>query len=134
MNKPLKDIENYEDIQLFVDCFYTKVQEDELLAPIFAMRIPDDQWPRHLNRMYNFWYSVLFGGQTYKGNPFAKHANLPIEAAHFDHWISLFNENLDELFDGPRAEDTKERVKSMGIAFKAKLAFIKANPNYRNIV
>lgn len=56
----MKDIKNIEDIKLFVDEFYSKVSDDQLLSPIFGMRIESGDWEKHLNRMYDFWNTVLF--------------------------------------------------------------------------
>ena len=42
----LADIKNLEDIKLLVDSFYTKVQKDNLIGPIFNEKI-GDQWPAH---------------------------------------------------------------------------------------
>ncbi len=39
----MKDITGLEDIQLFVDEFYSKVREDDAIGPIFANVITDWQ-------------------------------------------------------------------------------------------
>ena len=80
------DINDKEDIKIFVDSFYNKVQKDELLGPIFSSKIPDGNWSNHLERMYSFWNTVLFAHRDYRGNPFSKHASLPIQAPHFERW------------------------------------------------
>ena len=113
----MRDIENIEDIKLFVDEFYTKIREDKLLAPVFEMRIEPGGWEKHLNRMYDFWNTVLFFQRSYKGNPFSKHANLPIEEEHFSRWTSLFKTVIDSNFKGPCAEETKRRVDKMARLF-----------------
>ena len=64
-------------------------------------------WDTHLPRMYNFWNSVLLYKGDYKGSPFQKHANLPINKEHFNEWLSLFNKNLDEKFEGKMTEEAK---------------------------
>jgi len=56
----MKDIENLNDIQVFVYEFYDLVKEDQMLSPIFASRIADDDWGDHLKRMCDFWNTVLF--------------------------------------------------------------------------
>ncbi len=45
-----KDIESREDIELLVNQFYNKVNQDTLLAPVFS----HVDWPNHLPIMYNF--------------------------------------------------------------------------------
>ncbi len=72
-----KDILSLDDIKALVDTFYEKVRNDELLAPVFNSRI-GDRWPRHLEKMYAFWQTVLLDERTYFGSPFPPHAGLPV--------------------------------------------------------
>lgn len=113
------DIKNLEDIRLFVDKFYHNVAQDQLIGPVFADVIED--WAPHLEKMYQFWNAALFGVPGFRGNPFAKHAPLPINAAHFDRWLSLFNETIDENFEGEMAEDAKNRAILMAEMFLRRL-------------
>jgi len=46
----MKDIEDIADIKLFVNEFYIKVREDELLGIVFSAVIAGD-WQPHLDRM-----------------------------------------------------------------------------------
>lgn len=130
----MNDIEDLEDIKYFVDTFYGKIRADELLAPVFALRIHTDHWQVHLNRMYDFWNTVLFFQRAYKGNPFPKHVGLPIEAKHFQQWTTLFKATIDEAFTGPRAEETKNRVDKMALLFMRKLDYLKNNPDFTSIM
>ena len=79
------DVKNLEDITLFVDKFYEKVQYDALIGPVFAGAIQD--WTPHLEQMYRFWNAALFGVPGFRGNPFAKHAPLAIKEKHFERWL-----------------------------------------------
>jgi len=121
-----KDIEGLDDIIRFVDKFYGKVQKDELIGPIFNGVIKD--WEPHLQKMYAFWNAVLFGVPGFTGNPFARHAPLPIHEAHFERWILLFYETIDSLFAGEIANDTKRRAKTMAIMFLSKLKSMRGGP------
>ena len=64
----MKDIETREDIIQMVNTFYSRVQKDELLGPIFNGKI-QDRWETHLNTMYNFWSNILLGDNSYHGRP-----------------------------------------------------------------
>lgn len=130
----MNDITNKEDIKVFVDAFYAKVRKDMLIGAVFAARIANDRWPSHLERMYSFWNTVLFAQQDYRGNPFAKHADLPIQQLHFERWIELLIATIDETFVGEKAEEVKKRAAKMSIMFQAKLEHIRANDNYKNIM
>src|SRR5690242_16044412 len=101
----LQDILNRNDIELLVNTFYERAQKDELLGPVFNSKISD--WSKHLNIMYTFWETVVLDAYTYKGTPFAKHMDLPINKTHFDRWIQLFHSVVDELFAGENANNAK---------------------------
>ncbi|AOW20661.1 group III truncated hemoglobin [Urechidicola croceus] len=120
------DISTREDIKLMVDSFYNKVNEDEILSPIFN-DFSKVNWETHLPRMYDFWGSILLAEGNYKGSPFLKHIPLPVDKTHFDRWIQLFNKNMDELFEGEMANATKLRAKSIAHIFQTKLEFINKN-------
>ena len=108
-----KDLHNIEDIKKMVDHFYGLVRQDDVLAPVFLEKIPGD-WTPHLETMYRFWNAILFNIHEYSGNPLMKHMTLPIQQIHFERWIELFYKTVNELFDGPVAEDAK--TKAMVIA------------------
>lgn len=121
--KTRKDIEGLDDIILFVNSFYDKVQSDELIGPIFNAVITD--WGPHLEKMYAFWNAALFGVPGFKGNPFARHAPLGLEKPHFERWLQLFNETIDTYFEGTMATDTKTRADTMAILFLSKIESMK---------
>lgn len=120
----LQDIQTQEDIKLLVDTFYSKVQVQSLIGPIFNERIKD-QWPEHLSKMYRFWETVLLGIHTYQGAPFAPHATLPIDAPHFKIWLELFHTTVDELFSGTKANEAKWRADKMAEMFQSKLQHLR---------
>jgi hemoglobin len=82
-------------VERLVRSFYAKVREDALLAPIFEARIHD--WEPHLQRMCAFWSSVALMSGRYHGSPMVKHLPLPVDAAHFDRWLALFEETAREV-------------------------------------
>ncbi|WP_460893517.1 group III truncated hemoglobin [Rufibacter soli] len=119
-----KDITGLEDIKVMVDEFYGLVRQDELLAPIFLYRL-NTHWEPHLEKMYTFWNAALFGQRGYTGNPFAKHATMPVESEHFKRWLSLFNATIDTYFEGPVAEEAKARGFIMATNFERRIEGIK---------
>jgi len=113
------DIQNRADIELLVNTFYEKAQQDDLLGPVFNSKISD--WEKHLNIMYTFWETVILDAYTYKGTPFNKHVDLPINKTHFDRWVNLFHHVVDELFAGQNAGNAKQRATQFGLVFWAKM-------------
>jgi hemoglobin len=120
------DIQTIEDIQLLVNTFYTRVQQNELLAPIFASKISD--WTPHLEKMCRFWQTILLHQHTYSGSPFPPHASLPIEQMHFDQWLLLWHTTVDEFFEGSVASEAKKRGELMAQLFHFKIDYIKNHP------
>lgn len=119
----MTDITSRKEIEILVNEFYTRVQKDELLAPVFAHL----DWPHHLPVMYNFWSSVLLGDMSYTGNPFAKHAALKIEKKHFQQWLKLFTETIDAHFSGSTATEAKTRAFTIANLFMHKMGLMKPN-------
>lgn len=107
-----RDLQPTDDIELLVDTFYGKVHNDDLLGPIFNEAL-QEEWPVHLNKMYNFWHTVLLDDPLYFGNPFLPHVDLPNGKHYFDHWLKLFHSTLDQLFEGEKTEETKRQVNRM---------------------
>lgn len=116
----MKDIENRSDVKLLVDSFYNKVNEDELLGPIFN-KVAAVNWDEHLPKMYDFWDTLLFASQTYKGRPFDAHMPLPLSEEHFTRWLSLFTSTVDELFEGEIANEAKTKAGNIAGIFKFKM-------------
>ena len=117
-----KDIENIEDIKTMVDAFYEKVREDGLLKDVFN-NVIQDRWPEHLEKMYRFWQTVLLDEHTYNGSPFVPHAQLPVDKDHFQRWMKLFSETVDNNFKGEKAERAKWQGERMAAMFLSKITY-----------
>jgi hemoglobin len=87
-----------------VHSFYGKVREDEVLGPVFDRAISD--WPHHLEKMVDFWSSVMLTTGRYKGNPMMMHLKhiARIRPEMFDRWLELWRETARELLDQAGAE------------------------------
>jgi hemoglobin len=124
------DIETSADVRLLVDRFYEKVRRDPLIGPIFD-EVAKVDWPSHLATLYSFWETLLNvekkGSPTYSGAPFPKHAVLPLEKAHFDRWLQLFLETVDENFAGPKATEAKGRALSIADTFARLMGLLPAH-------
>lgn len=112
------DILTEADVSVLVNAFYAKVREDVLLGNIFNHVIKDN-WPAHLNRMIDFWSTVLLYTRTYKDDPMPKHLQLLVGKEHFDRWLALFDETISEHFDGQIAENARKRAASIASIMQA---------------
>lgn len=117
------DIQSASDIKILVDVFYGKVNEDELLSPIFN-EIARVDWDSHLPALYSFWETLLLGAGTYKGAPFPMHAALPLEQRHFERWLNLFLATVDEHFTGLKADEAKGRALSIADTFARRMGVL----------
>lgn len=72
-----------------VRAFYARVRADEVLGPIFDRHIAD--WDHHLDKLCDFWSSVVLMTGHYKGRPIPVHAAITgITEEHFERWLTLF--------------------------------------------
>lgn len=119
-----KDIENSDDIKLLVNSFYDKVKVDKTIGYIFN-DIAKVNWEKHLPVMYHFWENVLFFTGAYSGNPMIAHEKMHkvvgFTSEHFEQWIKLFLQTVDELFEGEKAEQAKQRAISIATVMQIKI-------------
>jgi hemoglobin len=119
-----KDILNKKDIEKLVNLFYEKVKKDITISHFFK---DDFHWDKHLEIMYKFWENVVFYTGSYSGNPMAKHfeihAKTPLSMKDFHKWTKLFNESVDELFYGEKADLIK--LKASNIATVMQMQILK---------
>ncbi|TXF76090.1 group III truncated hemoglobin [Chryseobacterium sp.] len=103
----MKKLETREDIELLVNKFYDKVGSDPTIG-FFFTDVAKVNWNKHLPKMYAFWETLLFGQVSYKGNPMAVHfpvnEKIPMEKFHFEHWLTLWTETVEENFSGEIAD------------------------------
>lgn len=118
----MKKIKNRQDIGLLVNEFYIKIRSDTVLGPIFNAHIPKDAWPKHLEKLTDFWESHLLKGSKFEGNPTLKHIvvdhnmNHSLDEKHFDYWLQLWFSTIDTHFDGTVALLAKEAATRMAKA------------------
>ena len=106
----LRDLDTSDEIAELVRRFYRQVAQDDLLGPVFNDVAAVD-WAAHLPKLTAFWCRALLGIEGYSGNPFQKHAAVneraPFTAAHFERWLSLFDDAL-EHWAGPNVDRARE--------------------------
>jgi hemoglobin len=120
-----RDIETRDDCERLVRAFYGRALEDPIIGWIFT-DVAELDLEAHVPRLTAFWETVLLGAQTYSGGSFhphaAVHAKAELKAGHFERWLALWYQTLDELFAGPRAEGAKVHAFRLGNAFRMRLA------------
>ncbi len=92
-------------VSRLVDTFYGRVRLNPDIGPIFEAAI-GDTWDHHLARLKDFWASVAWGAARYSGQPVPAHQRHPeIEARHFDIWLGLFRQTLEDTAPTPEVVD-----------------------------
>ncbi|HEY9081584.1 group III truncated hemoglobin [Magnetovibrio sp.] len=107
-------------IEHLVHTFYARIQGDEVLGPIFAAHITD--WGPHLRTMCDFWSSVTLMTGRFHGNPMGKHANLPVDARHFDRWLELFENTARTVCPPTAANHFIERARRIAESLELGIA------------
>jgi hemoglobin len=93
-----------ENVRQLVDDFYGQVREDDLLGPVFFLALGGD-WSAHLERLTEFWSTIVLGTRSFHGNVYGTHMQLDdIEPAHFERWLGLFEQTARRLFEDEPAE------------------------------
>lgn len=103
-----------QDIEFLVQQFYLVARQDPEIGYIFDY-IPDSRWQKHLDKIYRFWASLLLDEQSYDGNPMLKHKvlhqQIPMTHRHFDVWLQIWTDTVNQHFEGGLAEQAILRGK-----------------------
>ena len=90
---------NTDSLRQLVHDFYADVIAHELLGPVFQKEL-GSRWDTHLDRMVDFWSTVMLGTRTFRGNLVQRHMQLQdVSPAHFNAWIQLWTHHTHERFD-----------------------------------
>lgn len=101
-------------VERLVRDFYGRVRKDAVLGPIFEQRL-SNCWDAHIKTMIDFWSSVTMQTGRYDGQPHVMHRNLGLEPAHFEHWLALFRNAVEDNCEGAVADlfiDRANRIAS----------------------
>ena len=125
----MRDIEDRGDCEALVRAFYARAFEDPLIGWLFT-DVAKLDLEAHVPQITSFWETVLLGARSYAGGAFRPHAELhmkaELRAAHFERWLVLWAETVDERFGGERAELAKSHAKRVAHAFHGRLATLPA--------
>ncbi len=110
-----RDIASREDIDALMMSFYGRAMSDSVIGYLFT-DVAKLDLAHHLPVIGDFWESTLLGTGVYSRhgrNPLLIHAELDaksrLEPHHFQRWLTLFRDCVDESFAGLRAEHAKQR-------------------------
>jgi hemoglobin len=119
-----RDIETRDDCERLVRAFYGRALADPMIGYLFT-DVAKMDLDKHVPVITSFWETILLGARSYGGGAFRPHAELhaqsPLRSAHFQRWLVLWHETVDEQFAGPRAELAKAHADRVARAFHARL-------------
>lgn len=112
-----------EFIGRLVRAFYARVRADARLGPIFARHIAGD-WEPHLEKMTDFWSSVVLKTGAYQGRPVPAHLKLKeVVEPDFEIWLGLFRETARELCEPEVAAVFIDRAERIARSLKLAMFF-----------
>jgi len=118
------DIITRKDIELLMEKFYDKVKKDDTIGPIFN-DVAQVNWAHHIPIICDFWETLLLDSASYRKNAMEVHFSLnrkiPLEEKHFQVWLKLFTDTVDEYFGGEKAEMAKKKAKSIAALMQFKI-------------
>lgn len=124
------DLLGRPDLERVINRFYEHVLADAQLAPFFNQHFRV-HFDKHLPRMYDYWENVMLHTGTYNGNPMRTHqllhAKHPLAASDFKRWLELFFTTIDELFEGPQAEELKLRARNISFLMESRVTNVLPN-------
>lgn len=116
---PLHPVSEAE-IERLVHTFYGRVRQDALIGPIFNEKIAD--WDAHLEKLCAFWSSVVLRTGRYDGRPMRPHLMMPLQGAHFDRWLDLFEATAADVLSRPAAALFVDRARRIADSFEMGIA------------
>ncbi len=119
-----KDIATRADIEYLIRSFYEKALIDDQIGFIFT-DIAKIDLESHLPHLFDFWENILLKPNGYKRNVLKVHLDLNekvnLKPAHFESWLALFSNTIDELFEGVIANSAKNKALSIATVMRTKL-------------
>jgi hemoglobin len=121
------DITTRKDIEALITCFYELSFQDERLGKIFK-EISPLHLETHIPLVADFWEGILLDGDKYRGNVTEKHFTVnsltTLTKSDFDNWYSHWENAVNHLYEGEKAETCKFRARSIADIMSYKMDYI----------
>lgn len=122
-----QDILHRNDIEKLIIRFYELSYPDPRLGSIFK-EISPLHLETHIPLVTDFWDGILLDGDTYRGNVTEKHFAVNTLTAltkeDFDRWYKYWEQAVDELYEGEKAEMAKFRARSIADIMSYKMDYL----------
>lgn len=118
------DIRSRADILQLVDRFYEEAMVDPLIGYLFT-DVAHLDLDKHRPVITDFWETLLLDAQSYGGGAFgvhhALHMKSPLQPGHFDRWVVLWAQSVNEMFEGPVAAAAIAHGRRIAAAFRRRI-------------
>lgn len=91
-----------ENLRIMLADFYTEVQKDPVIGPIFINTIgqSDEDWEPHMDKVVAFWSATMLKTKKYPGGMVMTHNKLKgLEHDHFVRWMQIFQPTVAKHYD-----------------------------------
>lgn len=121
-------------LRRLVDAFYARVRRDAELGPIFNEAV--ENWAEHLEKLFDFWSSVMLASGRYKGQPVPAHLKHrhKITPALFARWLTLWKQTTDEKMLPEAAAALQVKAERIAESLQLSLFFRLDPPSGRAVV
>src|SRR6185437_14004954 len=104
------DIRGQQDLLELLTDFYGRTFTDDILRPVF-IDVAKMDLGTHLPIICTFWQTLLFHTGQYRRNALHPHlllhAKVELAPAHFDRWVALWCDTVDDRRAGAKADLAK---------------------------
>lgn len=121
----MNDIQNQDDLLRLVTFFYERLLADESISYIFT-EVVKIKLEEHLPVLVTFWSQAILGTGGYTNNLTQIHLDVSkqsyLSPELFKIWLGHFNDSVNELFAGEKAEQIKTNALSIATVMQIKIA------------
>ena len=86
---------------ILVRNFYSALQLDPLLGPIFAEHV--QSWPEHYRTLTDFWAVQTGGPAEYRGRLVQAHERFRLGPEHYERWLAQWRQSCRLHFEEAEA-------------------------------
>lgn len=113
-------------VRAVVERFYARARADDVIGPVFNRVIAEADWPTHLDKITDFWTSMLLGTGRYNGRPMPAHLGIPeLSDAHFARWLKLFRQVVEDICSVEVAALFLDRAERIGHNFRTRIHWMR---------
>ncbi len=133
MTDTRQDIDTRADCERLVRAFYGRALTDPIIGYLFT-DVAHLDLEAHVPRITSFWETILLDAHSYGGGAFRPHLELhmksPLQHGHFERWLYLWRETVDELFEGSTRELAKAHATRVAAAFESRLRTLRRRQGF----